>query len=193
MAIAFVIALLAHALLLSLISWKRAPAPAALKRALEIRLLAPQRPVSDRPEPARPVSALPEPTAQAVQKEEITAPEPERSAEPTPPRRRFSPAILESARESVRGRQAPAAAEGPRSFSTTDFPAVAAAPDRFTRPPTLQRRFAQRASTTEYTDAEGNLVIRRVDPWGNVTCWRRRDVPGEGHGPMWYASPGNAC
>lgn len=100
--------------------------------------------------------------------------------------------LYQRALESVR-RQPIEDKQEPRTFSTADFPRGERQADPWA-PPTHIRRYAQRPETLTYNGLDGMAVRRSVDAFGNVTCRKLIDVPGDGFPPMWHVFPrGTNC
>lgn len=180
------VAIALHGVALYWIRWERSAAPLPAK-SLEVLLRSPPS------EPSMPVAVTPEFGRTGETLNEQVETELSQPLEEMPADEAVLDSI-ESIRASIRRRLESEDQPHYRTFSTNDFPRAAKPADPFSRPPTLQRSFVHRAEVVEYTDAEGNLVVRRVDAWGRVICAKQIHFAGDGNGPLWHVfPPGTTC
>ncbi|XOV87967.1 MAG: hypothetical protein ACFHX7_23925 [Pseudomonadota bacterium] len=100
--------------------------------------------------------------------------------------------LYRQALDAARQREAEESAGKSHSFSTSDFPRTEAEPDPYAKPAYI-RKFTTRARKTVERDRQGNVMVRQVDEFGNVTCMQRRGFEGDGNPPLWYPIIGKAC
>ena len=56
----------------------------------------------------------------------------------------------------------------------------------------LKRQYAAHPEVSSRINPEGNLTVRRVDEFGNVSCIVRRDYGGD-QPPMWFFAQASEC
>lgn len=193
MLVCLAIAAVAHLLLLAFLH-PGAP-QSTVQRSLKLTINhAPREFAVPAPVPAVPVEREPIPAPSSTQESAPAAPDvlelPEAPSRPDEPVSGFR--LYQQALDAARQRQGAESPGKTHSFSTSDFPRSEAEPDPYAKPAYI-RKFTTRARKTVERDRQGNIMVRQVDEFGNVTCMQRRGFEGDGNPPLWYPIIGKAC
>lgn len=195
MVVALLLALLCHALFLYY--WQFAIPQFSGDHIITVRLVRkePPAPVAESAVPAPEVTAAPVTLAEPIPARTTSIERALAAEEVTPRTETALPSgielylkALESARQNDSSPQ-----KQFHSFSAADFPSNEAGPDPWA-PPQYIQNFVRRAETNTYKGADGLLVRKRVDEFGNVSCSKLIDDPGDAFPPMWHVFPsGTNC
>ena len=200
----FAVALLAvaalHVIALSTMNWHVQP-PTSRTLIVEMRqspVVAEPAPAADQPTEIIPREDLAAPQeAQSfprIQKVPVGPQEVSELKSPTkpPPTARQIVRVVEAAIDGIRARARDPVGETTEilTFSVADFPDNSAPDDPWAQPQYI-RKFTRRPVVIRYQNQMGYRVIKRIDEWGNATCFEERGYRGDANPPLFYRIP--AC
>lgn len=117
---------------------------------------------------------------------------PDKTWPPEEPAMRSGMDLYLRALESARTQPAPEPGPHFRTFSIDDLPAHDSPGDPYAPRMWLKRQYAAHPEVSSRINPEGNLTVRRVDEFGNVSCIVRRDYGGD-QPPMWFFAQASEC